>query len=81
MRPPQGAVATIALAGVLDVAANFAYLASTHFGLLTLVAVLTSMYPAVTVLFARLLLDERMVRSQMAGLVLAGLAIALIVLG
>jgi len=81
VKPPPGTTTLMVLAGVLDVAANVFYLISTRFGLLSLVAVLTSMYPAVTVLMARLILNERMVRAQLVGLVLAGAAIFLIVLG
>lgn len=80
-RPPAGTVVAMGTAGILDVAANVFYLVSTRYGLLTLVAVLTSMYPAVTVLLARLFLNERMIRKQIAGLGLAGAAIAMIVLG
>lgn len=63
----------IVAAGVLDVAANLLYLLSTREGLLSIVAVLTSMYPASTILLARVVLGERMGRLQLAGL---GLAIA-----
>jgi drug/metabolite transporter (DMT)-like permease len=61
----------IAAAGALDVAANLLYLLSTREGLLSIVAVLTSMYPASTILLARIVLGERMARLQVAGLVLA----------
>ena len=81
VKPPAGTIGAMALAGVLDVAANVFYLVSTRFGLLTLVAVLTSMYPAVTVLMARVFLDERLIKKQLAGLALAGAAIVMIVLG
>ena len=81
LKPPAGTVVAMGAAGLLDVAANVFYLVSTRYGLLTLVAVLTSMYPAVTVLLARVILNERMIRKQLAGLALAGVAIAMIVLG
>lgn len=81
IKPPPGTLLTIGVAGVLDVAANVLYLISTRFGLLSLVAVLTSMYPAVTVLMARLFLKERMIRMQLVGLALAGAAIVMIVVG
>ena len=81
IQPPAGTLALIAAAGVLDVAANVFYLVATRFGLLSLVAVLTSMYPAVTVLMARIFLNERMVTTQLVGLGLAGAAIVMIVLG
>ena len=81
LRPPSGTIGAIAGSGILDVGANVFYLLATRFGLLTLVAVLTSMYPAVTVLLARIFLKERMMKVQLVGLTLAGAAIAMIVAG
>ncbi len=71
----------IGVAGTLDVAANVLYLLATRQGLLSLVAVLTSMYPATTVLLARAVLSERFARTQTVGLVLAAAAVALIATG
>lgn len=68
-------------AGVLDVAANLFYLLGTRAGLLSLVAVLTSMYPASTVVLARVVLDERLRRSQIAGLACAAVGVAMIAAG
>jgi drug/metabolite transporter (DMT)-like permease len=81
LKPPPGTIVAIGAAGVLDVGANVFYLISTRYGLLSLVAVLTSMYPAVTVLMARIFLEERMIKMQLVGLGLAGAAIAMIVAG
>lgn len=81
VKPPPGTIVAIGGAGILDVAANVFYLISTRFGLLSLVAVLTSMYPAITVLLARIFLKERMIKIQLVGLALAGTAIAMIVAG
>lgn len=67
--------------GVLAGAANLAFLAATGRGQLSVVAVLTSLYPAVTILLAHLLLHEHWLRVQIAGLVLSGVAVALISLG
>ncbi len=66
-----GARTAIVAAGLLDVAANLLYLLSTREGLLSIVAVLTSLYPARTVLLARVFLGERIGRLQMAGLAAA----------
>jgi uncharacterized membrane protein len=63
------------------VAANLFYLLSTREGLLSLVAVLTSLYPAATVLLARFVLHERLVRVQLVGLGLAAAGVTLIALG
>ena len=66
------------LAGLLVAMAATFYFLATRRGLLTIVAVLTSLYPAVTVALARWLLAERIGRWQGAGLLLAGLAVVLI---
>jgi drug/metabolite transporter (DMT)-like permease len=50
-------------------------------GLLTLVSVVQSLYPAVTILLARLVLKERLRPRQVAGLIVAGTGITLIGLG
>lgn len=57
-------------AGVLASAATVFFLWSTHRGLLTIAAILTSLYPAVTVLLAATVLHERIHRSQAIGLAL-----------
>jgi drug/metabolite transporter (DMT)-like permease len=64
--------------GVLVAFAVTFYFLATHFGLLSFVAVLTSLYPAVTVALARWLLAERIRPRQGAGLALAGVSVALI---
>jgi len=65
-------------AGALDAAANVSYVLATRAGLFGPAVVLTSLYPAVTVLLARLALRERMRPTQQAGLLLAAVGIALI---
>lgn len=65
-------------AGLLSGTANLLYLAATGHGKLAIVAVLTALYPAITVLLARTVLAERWTRLQAAGLLTAALAIALI---
>jgi drug/metabolite transporter (DMT)-like permease len=72
------ALALIATAGLLDTAANVTFLYASDRGLLTLVAVLTSLYPVATVVLARLVLAERMTRPQLSGFVVAMVATGLI---
>ena len=78
VRPPPHSLRLIAAAGLLDVLANLLYLLATREGLLSLVAVLTSLYPASTVLLARVVLQERMQRLQLVGLALAAAGVTLI---
>jgi uncharacterized membrane protein len=66
------------LGGIFAAVAVTLYYLATQRGLLTVVAVLTSLYPAVTVALARGLLSERIGRRQGAGLALAGISVALI---
>jgi drug/metabolite transporter (DMT)-like permease len=61
--------------------ANLAYLAATGHGQLAVVAVVTALYPAATVLSARFVLHEHWSRWQAAGLLVAAAAITSISLG
>ena len=81
-RPPlrvgRDAVWLIVVGGALDILANVLYLLATHVGMLTIAATLTSLYPASTILLARLVLGERLRRIQITGLACAGVGVALI---
>lgn len=68
----------IAFGGVIDGFGVMLFLYATHNGLLSVSAVLTSFYPAFTVLCARFLTHERLTGLQALGAVLAVVAIALI---
>ncbi|MEU6727699.1 DMT family transporter [Nonomuraea wenchangensis] len=80
LRPQAGAGAlrVIVAAGVLDMAANVLYLLAQRQGLLSLVAVLVSLYPASTLLLARRVLGERLNGIQVTGVACALGAVALI---
>ncbi len=69
----------IVAGGVLDMLANALYLLATHGGPLASVVTLASLYPASTVLLARVVLGERIGRVQAAGIVVALVAVALLV--
>jgi drug/metabolite transporter (DMT)-like permease len=78
-RPPSGVPLRLALAAAaLDMAANTAFLYALRGGMLSIVSVLTSLYPAGTVLLARVVLKEHTGWVQRIGLVLAAAAVVLI---
>lgn len=64
--------------GLLDAGANLCYILATRAGLFGVAVVMTSLYPAVTILLARVLLGERMQTVQRAGVLLAGVGIILV---
>ena len=69
------------LAGPLGALATWSFLASTQLGYLTISGVLTSLYPATTVLLAAVVLHERVHRAQGVGLGLCAVAVALVAAG
>ncbi|MFB7107496.1 EamA family transporter [Streptomyces sp. NPDC056291] len=78
--PEKPAYAISAAAGVLDSLANLLFLLAARSGDLTVVAVITALYPAGTVLLARGLLAERIHRGQLVGLGTAAVAVSLLAL-
>lgn len=69
------------LTGVTGGAGTILYFLATQAGLLAVTAVLTSLYPAVTIVLARLLLGERLTAVRLAGLGLVAASVALIAAG
>jgi uncharacterized membrane protein len=67
-----------ALGGVLDALANALYLLAAHHGQLAVVGSVVALYPASTVLLARLMHGERIGRVQRIGLALAVPALVLV---
>jgi drug/metabolite transporter (DMT)-like permease len=75
---PRGRLPLLAAVGMLDVSANALYAWASTEGLLSLVAVLGSLYPVVTVLLARAVLRERVRPIQDLGIVAAVIGVVLI---
>jgi drug/metabolite transporter (DMT)-like permease len=71
VRPPTRLLPAIAAVGVFDTAANILVAFATTKGSAGVVAVLSALYPVVTLLLARLVLGERLDRPRRLGGVLA----------
>ncbi|GAA2911819.1 EamA family transporter [Streptomyces mexicanus] len=78
--PEKPAYAISAAAGVLDSVANLLFLLAARSGDLAVVAVVTALYPAGTVLLARGVLAEPVHRGQLVGLGTAAVAVSLLAL-
>lgn len=79
--PRERAAWNAVVMGPLGVVAQGAFLYAIQHGLLSVVSVISSLYPASTVLLAAVILRERVQRWQGVGLVLAALAVALVAAG
>jgi drug/metabolite transporter (DMT)-like permease len=67
-----------AVAGALATAAAVAFLLATQTGLLTIASVVTSLYPAVTIGLAAVVLRERVHAAQGVGLLLCAVSVGLV---
>jgi drug/metabolite transporter (DMT)-like permease len=82
-RAPSSGRSWLVLAGVgvADTGATLLYAAASTKGLLSVVSVLSSLYPIVIVVLARVLLAERVARTQLAGVAVALAGVAMISAG
>lgn len=78
MRLAPSAIPTVAGIGLLDVGANALFAAAAQIGFLSVVSVLGSEYPVVTVILAQRLLHERVSRPQAAGIALALVGVGIV---
>lgn len=78
---PGAALPQVLLAGTMDMGANMLFLLATRGGLLSISALLSSLYPVVALLLARRLLKERLNPVQASGVVGALVAMSLLVAG
>lgn len=81
IRMPAGVLALVAVGGVIDMLANALYMLAAQQGPLSTVVTLSSLYPASTVVLARVVLGERLNLVQVSGVGCALAAIVLIVSG
>jgi drug/metabolite transporter (DMT)-like permease len=78
VRMPPGRIPAVAGIGLLDVGANALFAAAATRGYLSIVSVLGSEYPVVTVILAQKLLGERVSRPQAAGIALALIGVGIV---
>jgi len=76
--PAGRTLVTTITAGILSGGANLLYLLAARYGELAIIGVVSSLYPAGTVLIARLRLSEAWSRAQTTGMLVAALAVALV---
>jgi drug/metabolite transporter (DMT)-like permease len=74
----RAALPVLVVMGLFDVAANGTYATATQTGLVSVAAVLASLYPVVTALLAWRVHDERLARVQWIGVVLAMTGVVLL---
>jgi drug/metabolite transporter (DMT)-like permease len=79
VRPVAAPVFGLALAaGILDISGSIAYVRAEQIGRLDVAVVLCSLYPAITVLLARIFLHEHFSRARTLGMVAALVAVPMI---
>jgi drug/metabolite transporter (DMT)-like permease len=81
IRMPAGVLALVAVGGIIDMLANALYMLAAQVGPLSTVVTLSSLYPASTVVLARVVLGEGLNLVQISGVGCALAAIVLIVSG
>ncbi|MGZ8782268.1 MAG: EamA family transporter [Gaiellaceae bacterium] len=81
LRPGRASLPVLAAVGLCDVGANMLFSLAATRGFLSVVAVLSALYPVVTVALAAIVLHERVARTQRLGVAGALVGAALITAG
>jgi drug/metabolite transporter (DMT)-like permease len=76
--PSKGSYLVIAFAGIFDTLGNILFILATQVGRLDITSVLTSFYPASTIILARIFQKELISKIQIFGIMISLLAIVLI---
>jgi drug/metabolite transporter (DMT)-like permease len=79
--PSRDDLAKLAAVGIVDLSAIALYALANRHGDLSVVSVVGSLYPVMTVLLARVVLSERIARSQAVGVAAALVGVALVAAG
>ena len=79
--PPPGTRRLCLLTGIIAATGTISYFLATHRGLLTVTAVIYSLYPTWTIVLARVLSAERLTAIRIIGLCLAAASVGLIAVG
>jgi len=78
VRPARELLGYLVLAGVLDAVGNVLFVHAVRHGRLDVATVLSSLYPGITVVLARLVLKERITKVQTVGIAVALVAVPMI---
>ena len=75
---PRPILAIAVVAGILDITGSVAFIRASQIGRLDVAVVLSSLYPAVTVVLARIFLHEHFSRARTLGMLAALAAVPMI---
>ena len=75
---PRGVAGTAMIAGILDITGSAVFVRASQIGRLDSAVVLSSLYPAVTVILARIFLHEHFSRTRTLGMLAALVAVPMI---
>jgi drug/metabolite transporter (DMT)-like permease len=77
-RIERNAFALALIAGIADMGANILFMMASQLGMLSLVVIITSLFPAPTVILARIFLKQKIPMVRIIGIILALIGVGLI---